>query len=112
MQNHPVLDADLRSISPGATLDPTRAGAGRRPLAIHPLVLVGNPGAPYLLLHEALASKALEVTETERGTVNVLVARNAGDHPSSSSRAKASQARSRIGSSPSTSSWRQERRSR
>ena len=50
-------------------------------LEIHPLVLQGEPGAPYLLLHEALASGALEVSETERGTVNELIARNRGDRP-------------------------------
>ena len=50
-------------------------------LEIHPVVLDGDSGIPYLLLHEALASKALVVEETARGTVNTLVARNRSDHP-------------------------------
>jgi hypothetical protein len=48
-------------------------------LEIHPLLFAGEFGAPYLLLHEALAAKALEVVETHRGNVNSVTARNVGD---------------------------------
>src|SRR5689334_4733931 len=59
-------------------LDPPQAAGS---LAIHPLRLEGEPGTPYVLLHEALESKALEVVETRRGNVNEVVARNVGRSP-------------------------------
>jgi len=50
-------------------------------LEIHPVLLAGDAGVSYLLLHEALASKAIVVEETANGTVNELIARNVGDRP-------------------------------
>ena len=50
-------------------------------LAIHPLLLEGEAGASYLLLEEALATRALEIVETTRGNVQVVIARNVGDRP-------------------------------
>jgi hypothetical protein len=51
------------------------------PLEISPLVLAGEPGEPFLLLHEAIQSGALEVTEQGEGNVSELVAHNRGNRP-------------------------------
>lgn len=50
-------------------------------LEISPLLLRGDPGEPFFLLHEAMASGTLEVTERGQGNVNEVVAHNRGDRP-------------------------------
>ena len=50
-------------------------------LEISPLVLVGEPGEPFLLLHEAIAAGALEVTEQGEGNVSEVIAHNRGARP-------------------------------
>jgi hypothetical protein len=51
------------------------------PLTITPLLLDGEPGEPFLLLHEAIEQGLLEVVEQEHGTVNEVIAHNRGDRP-------------------------------
>ena len=74
----PTLGDELAHWLARVRLDPPqRIGT----LEIHPVRLEGEPGKPYLLLHEAIATKALEVVETVSEDVNEVVARNVGDRP-------------------------------
>jgi len=75
---YPTLGDELAHWLTRVRLDPPQV-AGT--LEIHPVRLAGEPGTPYLLLHEALETKALEVVETTRGNVNEVVAKNVGDRP-------------------------------
>ncbi len=66
-----VLRAWLRDLEPG----PAHAAGS---LALTPLLRGDDGGEPLVLLHEALASGQLEIGEMAGGTVNEVVAHNAG----------------------------------
>lgn len=50
-------------------------------LEVSPLLLTGDPGTPFFLLHEAIEARTLEVTEQGEGAVNQVVAHNRGNRP-------------------------------
>jgi hypothetical protein len=64
----------LGGLSAGET---RRAGA----IDLTPLVHGGPHCEPFVLLHDALASGALEVVESGGGVVNTVLARNRGERP-------------------------------
>jgi hypothetical protein len=64
----------LGRLSTGET---RRAGA----IDLTPLVHAGPHCEPFVLLHDALASGALEVVESGGGVVNTVLARNRGERP-------------------------------
>ena len=74
--SHSTIDLDrwLARVSLGP---PQQVGR----LTITPLQLDGEPGEPFLLLHEAIEHGLLEVVETESGNVNEVVAHNRSDRP-------------------------------
>ena len=50
-------------------------------LEVWPLLLEGDAGEPFVLLHQALAAGTFDVLEQGRGVVNELTARNRGSRP-------------------------------
>lgn len=51
------------------------------PLEIHPLILDGPTGRPFLMLHRALAERTFWIVERGQGVVNEVMVHNAGTEP-------------------------------
>ena len=51
------------------------------PLEIHPLVLDGPVGRPFVMLHRALAERTFWIVERGQGVVNEVMVHNAGTEP-------------------------------
>jgi hypothetical protein len=90
MQNPPApssLDPPRHDLDPGGEWTRWLGRIGLGPvqsigsLEVSPLVLEGEPGEPFLLLHEAIETGALEVREQGEGNVTEVVAHNRGDRP-------------------------------